>query len=147
VYLFADLLIEYGLLLMVGAEGIEPSTSSASRKHSSTELRAYSLKPIYIKYLDSMCQHSRVFSKHPYFLDNLFGSQASWFVNAQIFPIGALEGKQLWIDLSLRTFSWSVVFSLLKGRAKVFEFSARQAFVSDVFLLPFSFRLSDSSNH
>ncbi len=25
---------------MVGAEGIEPSTSSASRKHSSTELRA-----------------------------------------------------------------------------------------------------------
>jgi hypothetical protein len=69
VYLFADLLIEYGLLLMVGAEGIEPSTSSASRKHSSTELRAYSLKPIYIKYLDSMCQHSRVFSKHPHFRD------------------------------------------------------------------------------
>ncbi len=26
---------------MVGAEGIEPSTSSASRKHSTTELRAY----------------------------------------------------------------------------------------------------------
>lgn len=26
---------------MVGAEGIEPSTSSASRKHSPTELRAF----------------------------------------------------------------------------------------------------------
>ena len=64
---FNNLLIEYGLLLMVGAEGIEPSTSSASRKHSSTELRAYSFKPIYIKYLDSTCQHTRVFRKHPHF--------------------------------------------------------------------------------
>lgn len=31
------------VIKVVGAEGIEPSTSSASRKHSPTELRAYSL--------------------------------------------------------------------------------------------------------
>jgi hypothetical protein len=56
--LFRTFFTEYRLLLMVGAEGIEPSTSSASRKHSSTELRAYSSKPIYIKYLDSTCQQA-----------------------------------------------------------------------------------------
>ena len=43
---------------MVGAEGIEPSTSSASRKHSSTELRAYILlKLIYINDLVLECQY------------------------------------------------------------------------------------------
>ena len=43
---------------MVGAEGFEPSTSSASRKHSSSELRAYVLhKLIYSNDLVGWCQY------------------------------------------------------------------------------------------
>jgi hypothetical protein len=66
---------------MVGAEGIEPSTSSASRKHSSTELRAYSFKPIYIKYLDSMCQLSIDLGKHLYFPDKEKVRQPDFQIN------------------------------------------------------------------
>lgn len=43
---------------MVGAEGIEPSTSSASRKHSATELRAFALKPIYTNGLAIQSQYN-----------------------------------------------------------------------------------------
>ena len=43
---------------MVGAEGIEPSTSSASGKHSATELRAFTLKPIYPNSLPLQSQYN-----------------------------------------------------------------------------------------
>ncbi len=45
---------------MVGAEGIEPSTSSASRKHSTTELRAYLLWLLYINNLARYCQYDEL---------------------------------------------------------------------------------------
>ena len=53
---------------VVGAEGIEPSTSSASRKHSSTELRAFSIhKPVYINNLPIKCQYRCHPGDPPYF--------------------------------------------------------------------------------
>jgi hypothetical protein len=64
------LLSKHIFLYMVGAEGIEPSTSSASRKHSATELRACFFKPIYINDLGGECQYAVSFRIHLHFHGN-----------------------------------------------------------------------------
>ena len=83
---------------MVGAEGIEPSTSSASRKHSATELRAYLYKPYYIKDLASKCQLSYKGREFTFFFEEILlcplnlsvfqvEERAFWLAARQVFAV------------------------------------------------------------